>query len=59
MNSRINQKINAKGNGCEKYLKLYKEEFNLPENKNHYSKKDYKKAERNYVKMRFCGQFIL
>ena len=37
--------------GIKKLLDGYKKAFRIPENLNYYSKEDYKKAERKYVKI--------
>ena len=36
--------------GIESLVRLYKNIFRSPENLNHYSKKDYRKAERKFLK---------
>jgi hypothetical protein len=36
--------------GIKALIEMYKKMFCIPENLNHYSKKDYRKAERNFLK---------
>ena len=36
--------------GIKRLIKKYKESFRIPENVNHYTKKDYQAAEKKYVK---------
>jgi hypothetical protein len=36
--------------GIKSLIKLYKSLFRIPENLNHYSIKDYRKAERKFLK---------
>jgi hypothetical protein len=36
--------------GIKSLIRLYKKIFRIPENLNHYSKKDYRKAERRFLK---------
>lgn len=36
--------------GIELLLDRYRETFRVPENQNHYSKEDYKRAERKFLK---------
>ena len=37
-------------NGIEALIKKYRTSFHIPENFNYYSEKDYKIAERKYIK---------
>ena len=37
-------------NGIEELIKKYRTSFHIPENINYYSEKDYKIAERKYIK---------
>lgn len=37
-------------NGIEELIKKYRASFHIPENINYYSEKDYKIAERKYIK---------
>jgi len=39
-----------KDNGIQCLLSKYRKMFQIPENLNHYSKKDYKIAERKFLK---------
>jgi hypothetical protein len=45
-------------NGLECLLDHFRNAFRIPENLNHYSKKDFQKAEKKYIKYRmnygFC-----
>lgn len=36
--------------GIESLIEIYKALFRIPENSNHYSKKDYRAAERKFLK---------
>ena len=36
--------------GIKVLIKIYKEKFEIPENLNHYSDSDYKKAEKKFLK---------
>jgi hypothetical protein len=36
--------------GIKSLIRLYKNIFRIPENLNHYSKRDYRKAEREFLK---------
>jgi len=36
--------------GIKSLIRLYKNIFRIPENLNHYSKRDYRKAERKFLK---------
>jgi hypothetical protein len=42
----------SKTAGIKLLIKGYKKQFRIPENLNHYSKKDYQEAEKRFVK--FC-----
>ncbi len=42
----------SKTAGIKLLIKEYKKQFNIPENLNYYSKKDYQEAEKRHVK--FC-----
>jgi hypothetical protein len=44
------QKVQRKINGIDLLLKRYRKVFRIPENLNHYSKKDYAIAERKFIK---------
>ena len=37
-------------NGLERLLDRFRNAFRIPENLNHYSKKDFQKAEKKYIK---------
>ncbi len=39
-----------KSSGIKKLMNKYKKMFRIPENLNHYSSEDYKKAERKFIK---------
>lgn len=41
--------------GTRLLIKRFRNEFNCPENINHYSEEDFKEAERKYVKYRLEG----
>lgn len=43
-------------NGLEQLVEKWRIEFRRPENTNHYTKADYKEAERKFVKYRLNGQ---
>lgn len=46
----------CKGNrGMEQLLRYYRDLFRVPENLNHYSAKDYKIAEKKFVKYAVLG----
>ena len=36
--------------GIKALIEMYKKMFRIPENLNHYSKKDFRKAERKFLK---------
>ena len=40
--------------GIKLLIKEYKNQFNIPENREHYSRNDYHKAQKGYVK--YCLQ---
>ena len=40
-----------KGSGFKLLRDLYRKKFRIPENMDYYSKEDYKKAEKKYVKL--------
>lgn len=40
-----------KGSGAKLLREMYRKKFRIPENMNHYSKTDLKKAEKKYVKL--------
>ena len=40
----------SKNAGIEKLCESYREVFRIPENLNHYSEEDFKKAEKEFVK---------
>jgi len=40
--------------GMQRIVREYKKQFRIPENLNHYSKKDFQKAEKRFLK--FCLQ---
>jgi len=44
------EKALRKKNGIHLLLKRYRKAFRIPENLNHYSKKDYEIAERKFLK---------
>jgi hypothetical protein len=44
------EKIQRKNSGIKLLLKRYRKIFRIPENLNHYSKKDYEIAERKFIK---------
>ena len=44
------KKEQNKTTGLEVIIKTYKEIFSIPENLNHYSEEDYKKAEKKFLK---------
>jgi hypothetical protein len=44
--------------GIEMLVEKYRNEFRCPENTNHYSPDDFKKAERKFVKMRLKGNSV-
>ena len=46
------EKLSHRNEGTKRLIRYCKENFRQPENLNHYSDKDYKIAERKYV--RFC-----
>jgi hypothetical protein len=41
----------TKGNGIRRLREMYRKRFRIPENTEHYSKEDYKKAEKKYIKL--------
>jgi hypothetical protein len=41
----------TKGDGVRRLREMYRKRFRIPENTKHYSKEDYKKAEKKYVKL--------
>lgn len=43
-------KVQREKTGINLLLKRYRRMFRTPENLNHYSKKDYEKAERKFIK---------
>jgi hypothetical protein len=44
------EKAERKKTGIDLLLKRYRKVFRIPENLNHYSKKDYEIAERKFIK---------
>ena len=44
------KKAQGKNAGTQLLLKKYRNVFRIPENLNHYSKKDYEIAERKFIK---------
>jgi hypothetical protein len=40
-----------KGSGVKLLREMYRKKFRIPENTDHYSREDYKKAEKKYVKI--------
>jgi hypothetical protein len=40
-----------KGSGVKLLREMYRNKFRIPENTDHYSEEDYKKAEKKYVKL--------
>jgi hypothetical protein len=44
------EKVQRKKTGIHLLLKRYRKIFRIPENLNHYSKKDYEIAERKFIK---------
>jgi hypothetical protein len=40
-----------KGSGFKRLRDMYRKKFRVPENLNFYSKEDFKKAEKKYVKI--------
>ncbi len=52
------EKDYSKDAGIKALIKKYKKSFQIPENLNHYSQKDYKKAERAFIKQALIdGEF--
>ncbi|MDJ0816037.1 MAG: hypothetical protein QNJ58_07525 [Desulfobacterales bacterium] len=41
----------TKRNGFKLLREMYRKRFRIPENTEHYSKEDYRKAEKKYVKL--------
>jgi hypothetical protein len=44
------KKDSSTNRGIKSLIRLYKNIFRIPENLNHYSKRDYRKAERKFLK---------
>jgi hypothetical protein len=44
------KKDSSTNRGIKSLIRLYKSIFCIPENLNHYSKRDYRKAERKFLK---------
>jgi hypothetical protein len=44
------RKASKTNRGIKSLIRLYKTIFRIPENLNHYSKRDYRKAERKFLK---------
>ena len=44
------EKGQSKTTGIKSLIKEYKDQFDIPENRSHYSRIDYQEAEKRYVK---------
>jgi hypothetical protein len=50
------EKLSHRNEGTKRLIRYWKEIFRQPENLNHYSEKDYKIAERKYVRLCLFGK---